>query len=339
MPSRRKKKKSKALFKGPTYVKLKPASSKDVKRIITAVRYAAITLLIFFLFKIGYDLLQRSQALQKTSVETTLQKKKAVKPLPPPKTAAKPMAQAKSIADFRPTTAKKNRPVSDQAPKVVIVIDDIGNTQDHLSLLESLKDDVTYAILPHLKYSEQFSRLSEVTKAEVILHLPLEASDGTIPGPGLITTRMPPSQIREMLNRDLHTVPHSVGVNNHMGSLGTANPEVMKLVLSELKAKGMFFLDSRTTPASKAEEVAQRLSFTILEREIFLDNTDSQEAVRDQLHELVQTSYRKGYAVGIGHYRYNTLKVLNEEIPKIRASGIEVISLAELLAWKEKFNR
>jgi hypothetical protein len=221
-------------------------------------------------------------------------------------------------------------------PKIVFVIDDIGHTLDHYKLLERLGNQVTYAILPLLPYSETFSEMSQRTGAEVLLHLPMEAEDGTIPGPGLMAERMSPFHLRDLLGRNLDSVPHRVGVNNHMGSRGTANPVLMEIILKELKKRRLFFLDSYTTPDTVSFEIGKKIGLGVLRRDVFLDNTDSPSAIRKEIEQLAFVARQNGYAIGIGHYRYNTLKVLEEEMPRLREEGFEIASLSELLQFKSK---
>lgn len=221
------------------------------------------------------------------------------------------------------------------APKIVFVIDDIGNTGAHVPEIEKLGRDVTYAILPLLKHTAFFDQLSQKTGAEVILHLPLDSYKGTIPGPGLITTAMSDDYVLEELNRNLASVPHRVGVNNHMGSKGTSDPRMMDIILGELKNRGLFFLDSRTTSQSVAPLVAKELGMSILGRDEFLDNVDEVNAIRQEVRQLAEKARRNGSAIGIGHYRLNTLRVLQEEIPQLKAAGYEIVSLRELLYYKK----
>lgn len=221
------------------------------------------------------------------------------------------------------------------APKLVFVIDDIGNTGSHVPEIEKLGRDVTYAILPLLAHTSFFDQLSLRTGAEVILHLPLDSYKGTIPGPGLITTAMPDDYVLEELQRNLASVPHRVGVNNHMGSKGTSDSRMMDLILGNLKSRGLFFLDSRTTSQSVAPLVAKEIGMSILARDKFLDNVDEVSAIRSEVRKLAEMARRKGHGVGIGHYRLNTLKVLQEEIPLLKQAGFEIVSLRELLHYKK----
>jgi len=216
-------------------------------------------------------------------------------------------------------------------PKIVFVIDDIGNYNKYDASLKSLGNNVTYAILPLLPYSRYYGDLSRTTGAEVILHLPLDTVQDKIPGRGLIVGTMSQEDVLEMLARDLDSVPNYVGVNNHMGSRGTTDREMMTTILSDLKRRHLFFLDSYTTKESVVPSVGKAIGIPILARGVFLDNNDSKSAIRSQLNELRVVAREKGNAIAIGHYRKKTLEVLADEIPRFKNEGFEIITLKEML--------
>jgi uncharacterized protein len=224
--------------------------------------------------------------------------------------------------------------ISGAKPKIVFVIDDIGHSRTHEPELKALGDDVTYAVLPMLPHSKYFGQLGHKMGADIILHLPLESKKGTIPGPGLITSQMSQKKIKDLVNRDLDHVPHLIGINNHMGSAGTENSQVMEAILSELKKKRLFFLDSYTTPLTVGPTIAKRLGVPIVIRDVFLDNVDQKESIRKQVRKLSGIARLKGYAIGIGHMRENTLEILKEEIPRLQRQGFEVVRLSEVVRLK-----
>ena len=217
-------------------------------------------------------------------------------------------------------------------PLITFVIDDIGHTFKNRAALERLAGDVTFAILPYVAHSEYFSELGRQKNTEVILHLPLESAMGTIPGPGLITTRMDPDYIREQLDLDLRSVPYHVGVNNHMGSYGTAQADFMRIILQELKNRGLFFLDSQTTAQSEGPRIGKELGLPVLKRDVFLDNVDQPESIRGEFNRVRLIARKQGYAIAIGHDRENTLRILEEEIPKLKDEGFQIVSLSDLIS-------
>ncbi len=241
----------------------------------------------------------------------------------------KEKTETKTVTLTKPPVVPVTK-VQPPKPRLVFVIDDIGNTMAYRQNLEKLEDNVTYAILPKLSYSKYFSSLSLKTGAEVIVHLPLEALNNTYPGPGLIETDMSATQIRKILNSDLDTVSYYVGINNHMGSQGTQDARLMTILLKEIKAKGLFFLDSRTSTMGIPSKLGKEIGLPVLQRDVFLDNEDDRQYIKGQLQEVREVARKKGYAIAIGHYRFNTLQVLAEEIPELKKEGFAIVSLSDI---------
>lgn len=73
-------------------------------------------------------------------------------------------------------------------------------------------------------------------------------------------------------------LPYCIGANNHMGSLATADKQVMTTVLEVLKRHSMFFIDSFTTSSSVAFQTAQEMLIPSIRRDIFLDAPDHSDA-------------------------------------------------------------
>ncbi len=230
------------------------------------------------------------------------------------------------------TQYRLHRPIPDtRKPKIVFVIDDIGADNKLTKQLQKLGSKVTYAILPLRPYSKYYASLSLQTGANVILHLPLDTNNNVIPGPGLIVNTMPAEAVIELLGRDLDSVPHHIGVNNHCGSRSTADERLMTIILKELKRRRLFFLDSYTTRDSVVPYVAKKVGIPFLQRGVFLDNSNEKSSIRSEIKRLENVARKKGSAVAIGHYRKNTLEVLAREIPRLEAQGFEIISLREMV--------
>jgi hypothetical protein len=218
-------------------------------------------------------------------------------------------------------------------PKIAIVIDDLGG-EDKISQ-ELLRWDfpVTFSILPFTPFSKTLAEEAHRKGKEVILHLPMEPHGypQTRPGEGVLLEEMNERKLMGQLSKDIEAVPHITGVSNHMGSRLMEDPEKMKIVFAELKRRGLFFLDSRTTPQTIGLEVAQSVGLKATERSIFIDHSSTEEDIKHQLEQLIQLSLSKGKAIGIGHPHPSTLKLIKEMIPKMKEKGIEVVPLSALM--------
>jgi hypothetical protein len=228
--------------------------------------------------------------------------------------------------------ARPERPEPERKGSLAIVIDDVGNSLSDLEPFLEFDGPVTFAVLPQREYSEEAARLAAEAGKEVILHLPMEPVSEMDPGPGAIRVGMSRRQIERTLWRNLKSVPGTRGVNNHMGSRATADPEVMAAVLSVLKREGLFFLDSRTSAETVGRITAEKHNLPYLERAVFLDNESNRDYIRNAVREGMQIAERKGHAVMIGHVMVNELvEVLNEMYPFIQDEGFDLRYLSELV--------
>ena len=214
-----------------------------------------------------------------------------------------------------------------------IVIDDLGNELGPAERIASWKAPVAGAVLPGVAYSAAAARALARGGKEVLLHLPMEPAGypKVRPGPGVILRSQSDAEIVRTLESDLATVPGVVGVNNHMGSVATADPRVMRVVVGVLSDRGLFFLDSRTTDATVAERTAEEASVPAVSRRVFLDDIETEEAVSRQLSELVRRAREEGSAVAIGHPYPATLTVLEREMPGLAARGVKLVRVGELV--------
>jgi polysaccharide deacetylase 2 family uncharacterized protein YibQ len=105
----------------------------------------------------------------------------------------------------------------------------------------------------------------------------------------------------------------------------------MRVVMDELKSRGLLFLDSRTTPHSAGAPVAAAIELPFAERNVFLDNEMTDDGVRQQLSVLEGIARKRGMAVGIGHPHDATLSVLAEWLPTVASRGITVVPLTSAM--------
>ena len=211
------------------------------------------------------------------------------------------------------------------------MIDDLGNDSRALQRLLRIREPLAGAVLPDLPKSRETADALRGAGKEVLLHLPMEPLDSKMnPGPGLIRDSMSEEEIRSTLAADLRSVPGAIGVNNHMGSKGTADRRTVSVLLGQLAGRRLFFLDSRTTGSTVVAEEGLRLGVPVLSRTVFLDDSADEESVARQLDSAESAARKDGSAVAIGHPHPTTLSVLEQRLPKLRDRGITACRVSEL---------
>ena len=215
--------------------------------------------------------------------------------------------------------------IQDATKAIVLVIDDFGYRNDSVSdRFLNLPVPLTCAVLPGHSQSASIAKKALKSGKEVIIHMPMESSVSmTGEDEFKLKVGMTSEEIEWRLNEALKEIPEAIGINNHQGSKATTNGKVMGVVASVLKNKNKFFLDSRTSSKTVGEKTMRSVGVLTARRHIFLDNDLNIDNISKQLDKLVALSQKKGMAIGIGHVKANTLKVLEREIPILLERGFE----------------
>lgn len=228
-----------------------------------------------------------------------------------------------------------NTSASSKTAYIAIIIDDLGHDFRKGQRALQLPGPVTYAILPHTKYGHRLAVAAHKNKKEVLMHQPMQSLGQEDPGPGKLVVGMPNLEIAITLENNLKSVPYSIGVSNHMGSLLTQSPQEMAAVMATIQKHGnLFFIDSLTTPKSIATDIAAMFEIPFLSRKIFLDSDRSEQAINDQFNLFLKIAKRKGTGMAIGHPYKQTLSMLEKRLPLLAAKGIKLISISELIEKK-----
>jgi uncharacterized protein len=228
-------------------------------------------------------------------------------------------------------------PASPNAPRLAIIIDDLGRDLAPADSLLALPFPVTCSVLPNLPFSREVAEQAYRRGDEVILHLPMESqsegegSEGTLPEPAELRVGMSASQVAVAVDRMLETVPHASGVNNHEGSRATADPALMQTLMPLLRERGLFFIDSRTTGATVAYDTAESSGVRAASRKVFLDDTATRDAVLSQLDLAIRDAIRNGSAIAIGHPHAATIAALSQGVPKLEAQGVRLVFASDLV--------
>lgn len=257
----------------------------------------------------------------------------APEPAPPPQVAAlppeafpaKPLWRRNAIP-FTPVAGK---------PMIAIVIDDMGIDVSRSARVIALPPPLTTSFL---SYGHNLARQTAAAHAaghELMLHMPMEPiGTGYDAGPDVLLTSMSDDAIRTRLRQSLSSFQGYVGINNHMGSRFTADARGMEVVIRELKADGLLFLDSVTSGRTLGAKTAAADNVANLSRNVFLDDSPEPAAIQLQLRRVEDIARKTGSAIAIGHPRETTIAALTEWLQKARAEGFQFVPVSALAKAK-----
>ncbi len=255
--------------------------------------------------------------------------------IPPPRLLPPVRVPAPSPTEFdEPAWIANAVPASppDGRPEIAIIIDDAGVDRVHTGVAIRLKGPLTISFLPYASDLAGQARAARANRHEVMMHIPMEPHGAFAePEPYLLRARMGPYEIRRRIARDLDSLPGIVGINNHMGSLFTSDPQALAPVMEELVRRGLLFVDSRTSARSVAQDSAQAHGLPNAARDVFLDHYEGQAEVRKRLLETERVARKQGYAIAIGHPRAATLAELALWLDEVESKGYRLVPVSAIV--------
>lgn len=229
-----------------------------------------------------------------------------------------------------------NTVFADGHHKLVLVIDDLGYNRPLSEKALQLPGTINFGIIPSSPHAKRLSKLvsERSAQAELLIHMPMESHDVS----KLESEALYNSQSREdfskRINQAIEQFPSAKGLNNHMGSLLTADVEKMGWLMEDLKNHNLYFLDSKTTSKSKADVAAASARLPYIARDVFLDHDRDIESLNAAFNRAVAIANKQGLAILIAHPYPESLDFLASILPSLDSEGIELTTLSDAIAFK-----
>ena len=248
----------------------------------------------------------------------------------PEKEQAKKVTKKIVVPKVDTSRASKARPVA--ARKVAITSDDIGYDLNAAKALLKVDANLTFAVLPFQAHSREAAEMLHKAKREILLHLPMEpvSYPQEKPGEGALFTDMSDDEVLLQLRKNISAVPYVVGVNNHMGSKFMIDEQKLALIFKELRRQKLFFVDSRTSPDSRALSIAGRTGFHIAERKFFIDNNRHYNEIYRHLLDIASQKDHSP-AIIIGHPYPETVRALKDAANVMREKGVLIVPASHIV--------
>ncbi len=367
MAAKKRKTQTKARQKSRRKKEHKPSLRRELTKIVTGfviLVFVVVTIAMFadyfFNHRLATDKRHQVKTERTRAVQFGKREKKIIKPVKKrvknkksmPSLKSKNLTKGQEMTSLKKKYNKKpvfeifnntiehvkiKRPVipliSGKLPVVAIIIDDIGFDRKMAYDLGDLDKDFTFSVLPGAPFGKVIAERLHKKGIQIMLHLPMEPVEypRINPGPGAILADMQPDTLLVQLRKDLGAIPYIKGVNNHMGSRITAMSDKMRQIFTVLKEKHLFFIDSRTSKYSVCRPCASLLQVRFAQRDVFLDNIQSNAYIKKQLKELIHIAIKHGTAIAIGHPYRATYAALKQEIPILKTK-VKIVPVSKLVS-------
>lgn len=295
-------------------------------------RQLATLLAVIVLIALAFFLLERSRRATpgKSERQGSVERQKM-----PARTAVKPEKHAVySAAKVRTFPQARTKPPISGPGTVAIIIDDMGRSTREADSLLAINIPVTFSIIPGYAKARAVAEITHGRGGEVMVHMPMEPQgfpEKKMEKNGLLlaeTNEQTVIKVRGFLQE----IPYAVGANNHMGSRFTENEEKMQPVLQILQEKGLFFVDSMTSPRSAGFRLARKMGLKSGTRQVFLDNVQNVQAINAQLQQVADAARRRGSAIAICHPHRTTIQALSGMMPQLKKQGITFVYASQVVS-------
>ena len=233
---------------------------------------------------------------------------------------------------LRPSGAIEPAPPPPGAPRVAVIVDELGGRRDVFDVLREIRRPLTVAVQPGLPLSASIARDAARSGMEVLLDLPMEPYryPELDPGPGALLMSMPPAEIQRVVGTHLETVAPAVGVINRMGSRLTEDRPRMRAVLEVLAARRLFLVDAYTSSQSVAYDEACGAGVRAARRQILVDHASGEAGDRARWDEVAGWAERRGEVTVVAHGHPLTVRLLKEYVPRWEARGLRLVPVSQL---------
>lgn len=239
----------------------------------------------------------------------------------------------KAPASPRTGAARHGEPRTSGQGLLAVIIDDMGSSLSDARALAAIGVPLTFSIIPGLRHSAAVADFAGSRDIELMIHIPMQSKgwpERRLEANGLLVS-MSETEISARIDEYVREIPKAAGANNHTGSEFTEHADKMRPVLRSLKSRGMFYVDSVTTPRTVGGRVARESGVRSAGRDVFLDNEQNQGYIRSQLLQAARTARRKGGAIAICHPHPATLQALAAMLPELARQGITFVPASRLV--------
>lgn len=217
--------------------------------------------------------------------------------------------------------------------KLAIVIDDVGYHSKEDAAIFAMPREISVAIIPAAPYARARNQEAKSQGRDILIHMPMQPVSAVKIEDGGLHLGMSEVQVNDRVNTAKNIVRDAIGMNNHMGSAATADPQLMTYLMTALQEKHLFFLDSRTIGKSVAGKIAKEQGVRSLDRHIFLDDSNEFADVQRQFKAAIHYARKHGSAIAIGHPRANTIAVLQAGLNNL-PEDIQLVGMGNL--WRNE---
>jgi uncharacterized protein len=220
--------------------------------------------------------------------------------------------------------------IHSDSPKIALLLGGMGlNEKLTQKAIKELPADITFAFAPYGGNLQEQVNRARSEGHEVFLQVPLEpiGFPAANPGPRTLTGEASAAENIDALQWHMSRFTGYAGVVNYMGSRFLAMPQAIRPVLSELKQRGLVFLEDGSLALSSTETAAKGMNMPIRRAQVVIDTDPNPQSIIAQLTLLEEQATGTGFAVGTGTGLDVTINTVREWAKAAAERGIILVPI------------
>ncbi len=216
-------------------------------------------------------------------------------------------------------------------PKIAILLGGMGlNAKLTARAIKDLPADITFAFAPYGTDLQAQVNKARAEGHEVMLQLPMEpvGYPARNPGPKTLLAEASEADNREALLWHMSRFAGYTGITNYMGGRFLTSPSSMKPVMSEMKKRGLVFLEDAMVPLSSTAAVAKAANLPVRRAQIVIDGEPDAASIARALKQLEAEAAANGFAIGTGSGLDITIEAVAAWAAELEERGITLVPIS-----------
>ena len=213
----------------------------------------------------------------------------------------------------------------DRRPRIGVVLYGLGTSGAATrTAIQGLPGTITLAFSPYADGLGNWIADARAAGHETLLMVPMEPRNypDYDPGPKALLTSLTRKQNTERLEWMLGRGTGYVGITDFMGSRFTNSTQHMRALFTNLKKRGLLFLESRVSSRTISGEMAASSKVPFASSALYIDSQASRSAIDAQLAEAERLAIELGTVVVMGFLYPVTLERLAKWAGTVEKRGI-----------------
>jgi polysaccharide deacetylase 2 family uncharacterized protein YibQ len=218
--------------------------------------------------------------------------------------------------------------IHSDAPKIAILIGGLGlNKKLTQRAIRDLPGEVTLAFAPYGQELQEQVNKARGEGHEIFLQMPLEpiGYPAANPGPKTLMGDATEAENIDAMRWHMSRFAGYAGVVNYMGGRFLSMPKALKPVFTELKNRGLLFVEDGSLALSAAEAAGKAANLQVKRARIVIDADPSPQAISNALNLLEEEAKVNGVAVGTGSGLEVTIDTLKDWAKEANERGVVLI--------------